>query len=43
VCNFNNQIKKDEMGRACHTHGKEEEFILGFDGNFGRKETTRET
>jgi hypothetical protein len=30
------------MSRACNTHGREEEFILGFDGNLkGKKPVQR--
>jgi hypothetical protein len=35
--NYNNQVKEDEMGRACSTHG--ENFI----GKARRKEPTRKT
>jgi hypothetical protein len=38
-----NQIKVDEVGRACTTHGVEEEFIQGFGEKSRRKETTRKT
>jgi hypothetical protein len=31
------------MGRACGTHGKEEECIWDFGGKARRKETTRMT
>jgi hypothetical protein len=33
-------IDEEEMDRVCKTHGGEEECILGFGGNAGRKETT---
>jgi hypothetical protein len=25
--NYKNQVKEDELGRACSTYGSEEEFI----------------
>jgi hypothetical protein len=31
------------MGRACSTHGREEEFIRNFGENTRGKETTRNT
>jgi hypothetical protein len=31
------------MGRAYSTHGKEEEYIKGFDGKVRRRETTMKT
>jgi hypothetical protein len=39
--NYNDQIKEDEMGRACTTHGGEQECIQGFGEKARRKETTR--
>jgi hypothetical protein len=35
--------KEDEMGGACSMSGGEEECILDFGGEAGRKETTRKT
>jgi hypothetical protein len=37
------QIKEDEMGRACSTNGRDEECIQDIGGNARRKETTRKT
>jgi hypothetical protein len=39
-CN-SDQVKEDEMGRACGTHGGEEECIQGFGGKARRKEINR--
>jgi hypothetical protein len=36
----NDQIKKNEMGRACSTHGRDEKCIKYFGWKTGRKETT---
>jgi hypothetical protein len=33
-------IREQTMGRACSTHGKEEECMYDFDGKAGRKEPT---
>jgi hypothetical protein len=33
-----NQIKDNEVGRTCGTHGREEECVQGFDGKATRKE-----
>jgi hypothetical protein len=35
--------KEDEMGRACSTHGGEEECMYDIGGEGRRKETTRKT
>jgi hypothetical protein len=29
-CNLNDQVKKDEMGRACSTHGAKDVSRQGF-------------
>jgi hypothetical protein len=34
---LNDQVKEDEMGMSCGTHGREKEYIQGFGG--GRKIT----
>jgi hypothetical protein len=34
------QIKENEMGRACGTHGRGEKRVEGFGGKAQRKETT---
>jgi hypothetical protein len=34
--NQNDQVKEDEMVRACSTHGFEEECIYDFDGKARR-------
>jgi hypothetical protein len=39
----NDEVKEDEMGMACSTHGGEEECTEDFGGESGRKETTRKT
>jgi hypothetical protein len=39
--NFYDCFKEDEMGRACSTHGSEEDCIQGWKAR--RKETTRKT
>jgi hypothetical protein len=39
--NCNDQVKEDEMGRACGTNGVEEEYIQNIGGKARRKETTR--
>jgi hypothetical protein len=41
--NENDEIREDEMGRACSMHGREEECIKSFGGKSKRKETTRKT
>jgi hypothetical protein len=41
--NYNDQVKEDEIGRACKMHGGEEKYIYNFGGKARRKETTRET
>jgi hypothetical protein len=40
---LNDQLKEDEMGRACSTHGGEEECIQDSSGKARKKETTRKT
>jgi hypothetical protein len=35
--------KKDEIGGACSTHGREEDCIQGFGGKTIRKDTTKKT
>jgi hypothetical protein len=34
------QVKKDEMGRACSTNGEEEECLSDIEGKARRKEST---
>jgi hypothetical protein len=41
--NSNDQVKEDEMGRACGTYRGEDESIEDFGGKARRKETTRKT
>jgi hypothetical protein len=41
--NQNDQVKEDEMGRACRTNGGEEEYIQDIGGDAIRKETTGNT
>jgi hypothetical protein len=41
--NRSDQVKEDEMGRACNTDGGEEEFMQGFGGKERRKESTKKT
>jgi hypothetical protein len=42
-CNYNEQVREDEMVRACNTYGKEEERIQDFDGKIRLEETTSKT
>jgi hypothetical protein len=37
------QVKANEVGRACSTHGREEKSVQGFGGKARGKETTRKT
>jgi hypothetical protein len=37
------QVKANEVGRACGTHGRGEKSVQGFGGKAGRKETTWKT
>jgi hypothetical protein len=37
------QVKANEVGRECGTHGKGEKSVQGFGGKARRKETTRKT
>jgi hypothetical protein len=37
------EVKKNEVGRACGTHGTGQKILQGFGGKAGRKETTRKT
>jgi hypothetical protein len=41
--NYNDEIKDDEMGRACSMHGGEAKYMLGLGRKTRRKETTRKT
>jgi hypothetical protein len=41
--NYNDQVKKDEMGGACSTNRGEEECIYDIGGKARRKETTVKT
>jgi hypothetical protein len=36
--NWNNQVKEDEIGRACSTNGKEEECMQNIGGKTRREE-----
>jgi hypothetical protein len=36
-------MKQGELGRACNTHGGEEEDVQGFGGNARKKEATMKT
>jgi hypothetical protein len=38
---LNDEVKEDEMGRACSIYGRDEECIQGFGGKASRKETAR--
>jgi hypothetical protein len=40
---YNDQVKKNEMGRACSTNGREEEFIQDICGKARWKETIGKT
>jgi hypothetical protein len=37
------QVKANEMGRACGTHGREEKSVQGFGGKARRKDITWKT
>jgi hypothetical protein len=37
------QVKANEVGRACGTHGRGEKSVQGSGGKARRKETTRKT
>jgi hypothetical protein len=41
--NYNDQVKKDEMRRACSANEDAEECIKDIGGKAKRKETTRKT
>jgi hypothetical protein len=41
--NQNDQVKEDEMGRACSTNREEAECIQDIGGKARRKETARKT
>jgi hypothetical protein len=41
--NLNDQVGKEEMGRACNTNGGEEECIQDIGGKARKKETTGKT
>jgi hypothetical protein len=41
LLNINDQVKEDEMGRACNTNGGEDKCIEDIGGKARRKETTR--
>jgi hypothetical protein len=34
------QVKANEVGRACGTHGRGEKYVQGFGGKARRKEST---
>jgi hypothetical protein len=38
---MNDEVKEDEMIKACSTHGREEECVQGFDEKTRGKEATR--
>jgi hypothetical protein len=42
-CNWNDQVKEDEMDRKCSTSGREEECLQGVGGNIRWKEATSKT
>jgi hypothetical protein len=37
------QVKANEVGRACGTHGRRKKIVQGLGGNARRKETARKT
>jgi hypothetical protein len=37
------EVKKNEVGGACGTHGRGEKIVQGFDGKAIRKETSCKT
>jgi hypothetical protein len=37
------QVKANEVGRACGTHGRGQKIVQGIGGKARRKETTRKT
>jgi hypothetical protein len=37
------QVKANEVGSACGTHGRRKKTVQGFGGNARRKETARKT
>jgi hypothetical protein len=41
--NWSDQVKEDEKGRACKTHGGKEQCLQEFVGKARRKEATRKT
>jgi hypothetical protein len=41
--NQSDQVKEDEISKACSTHGGEEECVQGFGGKIRRKETSMKT
>jgi hypothetical protein len=41
--NIIRQIKENEVGAACSTHGRGEKGVHGFGGKSRRNETTRKT
>jgi hypothetical protein len=41
--NQNDQVKEDEMGRACSTNGGEEECMSDIGGKARRNETIKKT
>jgi hypothetical protein len=42
TCHEGNEVRADEMGRACGTQGGKEEFIQGFGRNRMRENGARE-
>jgi len=40
---YGDQIKEDDLGRACNTRRKEEEYIQNFSREFGGKRPLRRT
>jgi hypothetical protein len=41
--NLNDQVKEDELGRACTMHGREDECLQGFGCKTRMEETTSKT
>jgi hypothetical protein len=42
-CNWNDQVKEDEIGRICSSHEGEEKYLQGFGEKVRMKETIRKT
>jgi hypothetical protein len=39
--NYSDQVKEDQMVRACSWHGEDREYIQSFSGKARRKQTSR--